>query len=149
MNLNFVSLLVVLFFHLASFAQILKSESGAVVKERTHDSVCKNLKILKIESIKYAYIIDAVDQKNNFHYTIVSLKKINLGGSRIREGKSCKLPINPYFTTDDFVPMLGLTFVIEIEGKVIVVPSRSWTNNLYYSENLTGLRYKTIHKTCN
>ncbi len=143
MNLNFVSLVVVLFFHIASFAQMLKSECGTVVKERTHDSVCKNLEILKIESIKHAYIIDAVDQKNNYHYTIVSLKRINLGGCRIREGKSCKLAIHPYFTADDFVPMLGLTFVIEVDGKVIEVPSRSWTSNVYYSENLTGLRYKT------
>lgn len=51
MNLNFVSLVVVLFFHIASFAQMLKSECGTVVKERTHDSVYKNLEILKIESI--------------------------------------------------------------------------------------------------
>lgn len=70
MNLNFVSLLVVLFFHLASFAQILKSESGALAKERTHDSICKNLKILKIESIKYAYIIDAVDDKQIYRSKI-------------------------------------------------------------------------------
>lgn len=70
MNLNFVSLVVVLFFHIASFAQMLKSECGAVVKERTHDSVCTNLKILKIESIKHAYIIDAVDDKQIYRNKI-------------------------------------------------------------------------------
>lgn len=148
MILKFFASIILLFFNIASQSQNLNLNSVKHDRKYLHDSVCIDLKILNIERIKHAHIIDAVDLKNNHYYTIVSLKKINFSFRRVKEGKSYVFLIYPYFYPNNYVPTLGLTYVLEIDSKVIAVPSRSWMNNVYLTKNLKGLSYIRNQSIC-
>lgn len=148
MNLKFLASVILLFFSIASQAQRLNPKSVKQNEKILYDPICAYLKILNVESIRHAHIIDAVDLKNNYYYTIVSLKKINFSFGRVIEGESYIFMIYPYFTASNYVPTLGLTYVLEIEGKVITVPSRSWMNNVYLTISLKGLCYIESHQLC-
>ena len=137
-----------MFLQFASQAQNLNPDSVKQEEKFVYEHVCVSLKILNIERIKHAHIIDAVDLKNNEHYTIVSLKKINFSFGRVKEGKSYIFTIYPYFTANNVVPTLGLTYVLELEGTIIAVPSRSWMNNVYLTKSLKGLCYIESHPLC-
>lgn len=141
MNLKYFASIILMFLNFAPQAQNLNPDSVKQDEKFLYDSICVNLKILKIESVKHAHIIDAVDLKNNYYYTIVSLKKIIFSFRRVKVGKSYVFTIYPYFHPNNYVPTLGLTYVIELEGMVIKVPSRSWMNNVYLTKNLYDLRY--------
>jgi len=110
------------------------------IKISKADTVSGVFKIMKIKHVENGYILNLCDEKNNYWYSVVSLKEKIKKCPKIKVGKSYNLVLKPYYE-ETYFPYLGMLFDIELNGKKIIVPSETWTSNVYTSQNLKGLYY--------
>lgn len=109
------------------------------------DSVFRVFKIMKIQKVKNGFIIDLHDEVNDKWYTLVSQKERIRSCKKIKVGKSYTMYIFPFFKNTQ-MPNLGFVFEVFLNGNKILVPSRSWTGNVYTTPNLIGLCYISNEK---
>jgi uncharacterized protein YigE (DUF2233 family) len=104
------------------------------------DTLQDNYKIIKINKVKNGYVIILYNEKFDLWYDLAALREKDKKYSRIVVGNTYDLCLIPY-SEIDYVPNLGLTWLVEINTKKIPVKSNSWTGNVYTSPNLKGLYY--------
>ena len=100
--------------------------------------------VIKIEKVKNGYAIDLLNIKDSAYYTIVSLNGRHAKLEKLIVGKNYYLKICPYFSVDGkkYIPDLRIIYEISIDGTLLYVNSRSWTSNIYTSEQVIGKFYK-------
>ncbi len=114
------------------------SSIGQEYKER--DTLLDNYKIIKIDKVNNGYEIILHNEKLDLWYDLASSREKDKKYSKIIVGNTYKMLLIPY-SKIDFVPSLGLTWLVEINNKKIPIKSNSWTGNIYTSPYLKGLYY--------
>jgi uncharacterized protein YigE (DUF2233 family) len=104
------------------------------------DTLQDNYKIMEINKVKNGYAIILYNEKFDLWYDLAALREKDKKYSRIVVGNTYELRLIPY-SEIDYVPDLGLTWIVEINNKKISIKSNSWTGNVYTSPNLKGLYY--------
>lgn len=97
-------------------------------------------KIIKIDKVKNGYAVILHNEKFDLWYDLATSREKDKKYSKIIVGKTYELLLIPYCKIDH-VPFLGLTWLVEINNKLIPIKSNSWTGNVYTSPNLQGLYY--------
>ena len=100
-------------------------------------SVCR-LHVLKISTVKNAYIIYAFNEADSSQFAIVSLKCKSRIGEKIKAGNKYEMRLIPYFDKETF-PDHMLVFEVNVSGIKIIVPSEGWASNVFISPDLLGL----------
>jgi hypothetical protein len=115
------------------------------------DSIYQRYKILKIDSVDNAYIIyvEKLDY-SKMMFTIVSLKNIiNKKGKQIKEGKTYKMMLKPYYDTWKMASDYEFSWRVEINNEKVVFPNNKYVGQISTTLNLEGLFYKKLGSVSN
>jgi hypothetical protein len=106
----------------------------------TSRSISKEFKVIKIKKIKNGFILNLHDEKNDKWFSVVSVKyKGEIKNcSKLKTGRNYFFTIQKFYK-NDIIPNIGLKFRVTINGIEMIVPSESWTGNVYFSSDLKGL----------
>lgn len=106
------------------------------------DTISSTFEVKKIERIKNAYLIEIIDVRTEQQYRIVSLRKKNMNGVRLKVNNTYELkiwPLSPVL----FLNAKGITKTIYINGYRIKVKGNDNFPREYTSSDILGLFYIT------
>ena len=109
-------------------------------QEKT-DSIFSDFKVQSIERIKNGFVIDVSDVKDSAWYTIASGRGKHYKYPELEVDKVYKLKLSPRSSIIEF-PNLGVIYLVEIKGKTLSIKSRSWTVEIFRTNNIIGKYYK-------
>ena len=107
---------------------------------RINDTLIDNYKVIKISKVKNGFAIILHNERLDFWYDVATSREKAKKMSKIIAGKTYELTLIP-ISEINIVPCLGLTWIVEINNKKILIKSNSWTGNVYTSPNLRGVYY--------
>jgi hypothetical protein len=108
-----------------------------------YHSVLKEYKVLKIKSLKNAYLITVEDIQHKFYFSVISLKSHNQEGERIKRAKQYMFqldfcdPPNPNVI---YVGTLRQSY-FDINGVTVYIPYKTNRWEMATTINLNGLYY--------
>ena len=105
------------------------------------DSIFSDFKVQSIERIKNGFVIDVSDVKDSAWYTIASGRGKHYKYPELEVGKVYKLKLSPRSSIIEF-PNLCVIYLVEIKGKTLSIKSRSWTVEIFRTNNIIGKYYK-------
>ncbi len=103
------------------------------IDQNEKDTISTTVKIIYIERVRYAYIIDVYDTVANSYYRIVFLKE-KKRKPPIKIGEYHKIDFWPYYE-EDMIPNHAIKNILIIKDKRIIIPSTSWSGNIYLTED--------------
>jgi hypothetical protein len=109
-------------------------------EDKKSDTLIDNYKIIKIDKVKNGYAIILHNEKLNLWYDLATSREKDKAYLKIIVGNTYELLLIPY-SEIDYMPSLGVTWLVEISNRKIPIKSNSWTGNVYTSPNLKGLYY--------
>lgn len=125
---------------------ITKAEINAELQDTVIYKATKNLKILRIKSIKNAYLINALDTNDKITYTLISvkIKKKDKKGIKIKKNNFYIFEILYYNPYQPNVIVIGDRLrYYKIHEKLIYIPNRHVIWEPVVTENLYGLYYSS------
>ncbi|HLN52606.1 MAG TPA: hypothetical protein VK212_02790 [Lentimicrobium sp.] len=112
--------------------------------QNENDTISATVKIIHIERIRYAYIVDVYDTIADSYYRIVFLKEKKQRPS-IKIGQYHKIDFWPYYE-EDMMPNHAIKNILIIKDKRIIIPSTGWSGNIYLTEDFKRKTSTSKHR---
>jgi len=127
----------------------LINDSIVGVAFKYHQKLCsyhfiqKEYKVLKIQSLKNAYLITVEDSTKDFLFSIISLKSDSREGKKIKTGKEYMLQLNFYDPPNPNVIYIGDDYKVfyKINETTVFIPRKTRKYTIVTTPNLQGLYY--------